>query len=165
MTFRKTTQLSAFTLVVAALFAGCGSGSSSSSPTGPSGVNLTGTWAGTFVTVGSKDAPTPATWTATQSGTSPTGAFGLTVDNGVKIAGTLSGVMSGSQVAWTMSFPAGTFTAMGSATCSVNATGTSPSVTTSSVVVTMTTTFSPTCVGIATEAGHTSEVDLLTLTK
>lgn len=164
MTFRKTTEFSAFTLLVAALFAsGCGSGSTSASPTAPSGVNLTGTWAGTILDSGSKDTPSAATWTATQSGTSATGAFVFTAPNAVKIAGTLAGVMSGSQVAWTMTFPAGAFTAFGAPTCSATATGTSPSVTANSVVATLTLTYSAPCLGVITD--KTTEIDILTLSK
>jgi len=79
MTFRSKVQFSALALLVAAVLAS-GCGSSSESPTAPSGLNLAGTWAGNLGS-NSNDRNT-VTWTATQSGTSPTGAFGITLDEG-----------------------------------------------------------------------------------
>jgi len=163
MTFRSKVQFSALALLVAAVLAS-GCGSSSESPTAPSGLNLAGTWAGNL---GSNSNDRNAvTWTATQSGSSPTGAFGITLDEGdalQKVNGTLAGTVSGTQVSWTLTFPAGAFTAAGSATCSVTGTGTSSATTTSSISVSLNLTFAQACVGTVTD--RTSEVDQLTLTK
>jgi hypothetical protein len=168
MTFGAKIQFSAIALIVAAvLTSGCGS-NDSDSPTAPSGLDLTGAWVGTFGASSNVSDRSPATWAATQSGTSPTGAFGLTFEeDGVltKINGTLAGAVSGTQVAWTLTFPAGTFTAVGSPTCSISGTGTSSATTASSIAVALNLTFAQACVGTIIENGQTTEIDQLTLTK
>jgi hypothetical protein len=165
MTFRTKVKFSALTVFVAAVFAaGCGS----DSPLAPSGLDLTGPWTGSFgsASAGSGDRA-PATWAATQSGTSSTGAFVLTFieDDGssTKITGTLAGAVSGTQVAWTLSFPNGTFPP--APTCAVTGTGTSTATTTSSILVDLTVTFTPACEGVVSEAGQTSEINHLILNK
>jgi hypothetical protein len=169
MTFGSKVQFSALAIIVAAILtSGCGSDSDSNSVTAPSGLDLTGAWAGTFGASTAVTDRSPATWAATQSGTSPTGAFGLTFEEGgvfTKISGTLAGAVSGTQVAWTLTFPAGTFTAVGAPACSISGTGTSSATTTSSIVVAMNLTFAQACVGTVTDNGQTSEIDTLTLTK
>jgi hypothetical protein len=168
MTFGAKIPSSAIALIVAAvLTSGCGS-ADSASPTAPSGLNLTGAWVGTFGSSSNVSDRSPATWAATQSGTSPTGAFSLTFEDGgvfTKITGTLAGAVSGTQVAWTLAFPVGTFTAVGSPTCSISGTGTSSATTASSIVVAMNLTFAQACVGTITDNGQTTEIDQLTLTK
>ena len=171
MTFGTKVQFSALAVLVAAvLTAGCGS-DDSDSPTAPSGLDLTGAWVGTFGSSAVATDRSPATWAATQSGTSPTGAFSLTFteDSGggatTKITGTLAGAVSGTQVLWSLNFPAGTFNAQGAPACTVTGTGTSSATTSSAISVLMTITFAQACQGTVTDNGNTTEINQLTLTK
>jgi hypothetical protein len=169
MTFCTKVQFSALVLIVAAVLAsGCGS-DNSNSITAPSGLDLTGAWTGTFGSNTDGTGGSPATWAATQSGTSSTGKFSLTFEeddgSSMKIDGTLAGAISGTQVAWSLAFPAGTFTAVGVPTCSITGTGTSSAATTSSLAAALTITFSQACVGTISDGDQTSEVNQLKLTK
>ena len=135
--------------------AGCGS-----SPTSPSSttVNLAGNWTGTIST-------NRATWTATQNGASVTGPMALITQGGVPLSGlTLSGTISGTQVALTLTAPAGTYTPFGpsSSACSATGTGSSTASATSiSAVINLT--YTAPCVGNVSSA--LTGTAQLTLTK
>jgi hypothetical protein len=80
--------------------------------------------------------------------------------------GTLAGTVSGSQASLTLTFPAGAFTAAGTATCSVTGSGTSSTATTSSLMLTVNLTFAQACNGTQVSSGNGStETDQITLTK
>ena len=67
-------------------------------------LSLAGTWTGTFVPVGGTS-PEPVTWVVTQTGTSVTGPFTITLNgNRGNGAATLSGTLSGTSLALTYSF-------------------------------------------------------------
>ena len=170
MTFTRYVRFSTLALFVAAIFTSACSSNSTSTPatptaTAPVGLNLTGAWTGTLKTAGSNDQNT-VTWAAGQSGTSSTGTFGVLVTNGTtkqNVNGTLAGVVTGTQVVWTLTFPVGAFTAMGSPNCSLTGSGTSSAATTSSIEASLNLTFAPACIG--TVADKATEVDQLSLKK
>jgi hypothetical protein len=96
-----------------ALFA-TGCGSSSNSPTAPSGTasaqSVAGTWSGTSTDTAGKEG---MTWTVTQSGNSFTGSMGLRDDNrGMMGTGTMRGTLSGHAVTFHMDVPNGGFGGM-----------------------------------------------------
>ena len=100
--------LSAILISSAIALASCGnSTSSNSSPTGPSTVNLTGTWSGTFVVEG---AATTMTWTLTEASGSNAvaGPVFLALSSGtVLLNGTLSGTLSGTTLTFVINVAAG----------------------------------------------------------
>jgi hypothetical protein len=104
------------------------------------------------------------TWTASQNGSSVSGPFQVSFDDEddgpVSISGTLSGTLSGSQLALTVTFPAGSIPF--APDCSITGTGTStPTATAITAMVTLT--FSAPCMG--TVADEPTDTDRLVLTK
>jgi hypothetical protein len=154
--------------------AACGSSSGgasggSSNPAGPSSstLDLAGSWSGKFIFTNSDGTPDPnpgiVAWTATQSGSSVTGPFALTVnDHGDSetFHGTLSGTLSGTQLSLTLSFPTGTFADVPA--CTITGAGTATP-TTSAITSSLTVNFGAPCMG--TVSDRPSEVDQLQLTK
>lgn len=153
---------------------GCGSSSGSSSggssivtaPSAPE-MDLGGSWSGKFIFTQGDGTPDPnpgiVAWTATQSGSSLTGPMTLTVhDNGgtETYAGTLSGVLAGTQLALTFSLPAGTFAEVPA--CAINGAGTATP-TTSAITSSLTINFGAACMG--TVSDRSTEIDQLQLTK
>jgi len=81
------------------------SGSSSTTPTAPSGPNLNGTWT-TSVTAANVSGR--MTWTLTQSGTTVTGPVTVAVSSGIVLLnGSLSGTVTNNSLAYTITVPAG----------------------------------------------------------
>lgn len=159
--------------VCLAVSAACGSnGSGSANPAAPStpSMNLAGSWAGKMAATRSDGRPDSnpgvVAWTASQNGSSVSGPLTLTFNNndnsGVTLSfrGTLSGTLSGTQLALTLSFPAGTFVDVPA--CAITGTGTATP-TTSAISSSVTITFGAACVG--TISDQSSEIDQLTLTK
>jgi hypothetical protein len=157
--------------------AACGSsGSSSANPASASAastvaapsLNLAGSWSGKLNNVNSNGGqgqtnPPSATWSATQSGSTVTGPFSLTIVDGGKsrtYTGTLTGTLSGEQLSLNLSFPSGAFPE--SAACTITGTGTATP-TTTSISSTMAIVFAAPCVG--TVSDRPSETDQLTLSK
>jgi hypothetical protein len=165
--------------IVTAAATACGS--SSIAPSGTSAtttaaatvaavsLNLAGNWSGTLGKDGSNN-PINVTWASTQSGATASGPAMMHIisndGNGksttLDVAATMTAAISGSDAALTLILPAGSFTSLGSASCSVTAKGnTTPSA--NSLTSSLTVTFDPSCVG--TVADKASEVDTLSLTK
>ena len=144
------------------------SASSTSTPAAAASLNLAGNWSGKLLQVrsdGKTDTDGPLlSWTASQSGSAATGPFSLssTDDDGrvVKLTGTLTGTISGAQVAFAMSFPTGSIAQ--APACNINGTGTTAP-TATSISATMAMTFSAPCVG--TLVDHPTETDQMTLSK
>lgn len=153
---------------------GCGSGASNnSSPTSPTSttttsatstspattLTLTGNWSGSL---GSPADPSPdrLTWTATQSGTSVTGPVVYTVSGrSPSLRGTMTGAISGSQVALTFTLPAGSWVPVGGpSACSETGTATATPAATS-MSAPMTLTFAAACIGTVSK-GSTDTVQL-----
>src|SRR4051812_19323811 len=117
-------RISCVFVLLAAVTVACSSSDSDGS-TSPTQTNLSGKWTGTIATSGD---PNPATlvWTAAQSGSTLSGPVTATiVDAGQSrsFTGTLSGTTSASAITLTLSFPAGTFTALGGpSTCAMSGT-------------------------------------------
>jgi hypothetical protein len=132
-------------------------------------LNIAGNWSGTLGKTDSNN-PIKVTWSATQSGATASGPATLHIvnnDNSGKsttldVAATMTAAISGSNAALTLTLPAGSFTSLGSASCSVTGKGDS-TLSASSISSSMTITFDPSCVG--TVADKSSEVDQLSLTK
>ncbi len=117
-----------FAVVVLTWFAAACGGNST--PTGPSGqLSVTGTWAGTATdsstsasagTVMGQASMGGMTWPLTQSGSTVTGAMNFAGMAG-RTPGSLSGTMSGEDMAFTMDMPVNSMMSSG---CSARATGT-----------------------------------------
>jgi hypothetical protein len=119
---RIPAALAAAALGVGLLAAGCSKGGSSSTPVTPTTptTNIAGSWAGTAT---DSSGPGLMAWTIAQSGSGFSGTVSLTdVSSGVKGTGSLSGSVSGTTLAFTMSIPAGGF-GEPYASCSANASG------------------------------------------
>ena len=136
---------------------------SSGSPTSPTPtLNLAGTWSGTVREVGSTETLLQATWTATQSGSAVTGPFVLSrTGQTIQLNGTLAGTLSGTQLALTLTMPAGAFTPIGGpSTCSATGTGTSEATTATSVSSTLTLSYAASCVGTFTPTATSMQLTL-----
>ncbi len=135
--------------------AACGrTDSNTNTPLSPSNTTtslvLGGTWSGTLGSPGDPD-PDHFTWTAAQNGTSVTGSvvFTMTGSPPKVVNGTMTGAADGTQVTLTFKLAAGVFSPWGApADCAMSGTLTS-SPTTTSIIGTMTRTFSASCVGTA----------------
>jgi hypothetical protein len=105
-------------LAVAACGQGASGGSSPTSPSAP-GSSVTGTWRGP-----AKDSSSPGqmTWQITQSGTSFTGSMTMTDSTNLSARGSVSGMISGSSLQFTINVPAGGFDAP-RATCTAEVSG------------------------------------------
>ena len=98
--------LSAILISFAIGLSSCGN-SSTSAPTGPSAINLTGTWSGAFVVQGSA---ATMTWTLTEAtgSASVAGPIFLALPDGtVLLNGTLSGTLSGTTLTFVVDVAAG----------------------------------------------------------
>lgn len=135
------------------------------SPTAPTtSFNLAGLWTGTVGEEGESD-PAQVTWTASHNGNSATGPLTITftdTDNGIPYTfrGMLAGTISGSQLALTVSLPAGTFPEVPG--CSMAGSGTTTASNTT-ISADITVTFSPACLG--TIADSPTDTDRLRLRK
>lgn len=119
--------ISACALALCAAVAGCTSFEHTSTTTTPSSTGigaLMGTW--TSATA-SGVIPPPSTctdfkWNATeQTATTASGSFSATCAGDLKVAGTASGTLTGTTVAWSAN---GTATVAGTAACPISLTGT-----------------------------------------
>ena len=158
-------------LCLTVMMAACSSdGGTTPAPNNPgASINLAGTWSGTMPESSADPDPDRLSWTATQSGTNVSGPAVLTMmastpGGAPKTAnGTMTGVISGTQVSLTFTLPAGSLvSAGGPAGCSVTGTATSTP-TSTSITATMTRTFSAACIGVVVSS-PTDTVQLL-LTK
>jgi hypothetical protein len=98
--------LAAILIGSAVAFSSCGS-SSNNSPTGPSTINLTGTWSGAFVVQGSA---ATMTWTLTEANGSNVVAgpiFVALADGTVLLNGALSGTLSAATLTFAINVAAG----------------------------------------------------------
>ncbi len=141
--------------------AACGSSGSSASP---SGLWLAANWSGTLshAIPGGTRAASMAT-TLNQSSTTIRGAVSVTPQGGlVPVYGTILGTLSGTQFTFTVTVPAGAFTAYGSSTCSLTGTSTATASATS-ISGTLSETFSAACVGSVTDSA--TQTEQLSLTK
>jgi len=117
----------------------------------PKSLELAGTWVGTdSVTQANIVVSVPIKWTTTQNGTTLTGPVEITAPTGVVIGGTANGTISGSQIsgyqiAFTMSLPPGTYSALGSSGCTASISGTL-SATATTISGTVTYRYNQTCV-------------------
>jgi hypothetical protein len=112
----------AWVSVFALALTGCSS-VPSTAPT-PTPLELAGTWVGTAtVTQTNRVVSVRIDWTTTQNGTMLFGPFRITAATGVVIGGTANGTISGSQIAFTMFLPQGTYNALGSSRCTATTTG------------------------------------------
>jgi hypothetical protein len=112
----------------------------------PTPLNLNGTWSGTAsVTQANNVVSVPIKWVTSQNGTALTGPFTIVTPTGVVIGGTANGTISGSEVAFTMFLPPGSYAALGSSGCTANVTGTLPA-TATTLSGPVTYTYNQTCV-------------------
>jgi hypothetical protein len=131
--------------VFAVAVAGCSAVPPYTAPT-PAPLELSGTWSGTAsVTQANKVVSVPIKWVVTQNGTTLTGPLTITAPTGIVFGGTGNGTVSGSQIAFTMSLPPGTYTALGSSGCTASISGTL-SATTTTISGTVTYIYNQTCV-------------------
>ena len=148
-------------------------GNAMRTPTGPSvpSLNLAGTWSGRVDNDIENPAAAPepdspqVTWTASQNGNVISGPFQVSFadeDDGgtITFQGTLSGTLSGSQLALTVTFAAGSIP--GAPDCSFTGSGSSTP-TATAITATMTLTFSAGCIG--TVSDEPTDTDRLILTK
>jgi hypothetical protein len=90
----------------------------------PTPLGLAGTWVGTATaTRANRVVSVPINWSTTQNGTTLFGPFEITAPTGVVFGGTANGTISGSQIAFTMFLPQGTYNAFGSSRCTATTTG------------------------------------------
>jgi hypothetical protein len=117
----------AWTVLVVLLTTGCGGGDSS---TAPAGVILNGTYRGS---ASDNSGPGTLTWIVTQTASTISGSLTMRdSQSGVSGAGTVSGSLTGTALNFTMSIPAGGFSAPYSA-CSATFHGSANSVTSATI--------------------------------
>jgi hypothetical protein len=141
--------------ILAVGVAACGKTGTSSAP---SGLWLAANWSGTLSRPGRAAALAA---TLNQSFTTIRGAVSVTPQGGtVPIYGTLLGTLSGTQFTFTVTVPAGAFTAYGSSTCTLTGTSTATASATS-ISGTLSETFSAPCVGsVVDSAAQTEQLSL-----
>jgi hypothetical protein len=138
---------------LAAAVACSDSASGGGTPTAPSptpaapALNLGGAWAGTLQVEGESECCRVNSWTASQSGASVSGPLVLDVGEGQTVTATLTGTVSGSQLApATFTVAAGAIGDPNLRTCAFTGTGTLAA-TAASLSGTLAMTFPPACVG------------------
>jgi hypothetical protein len=153
----------AWVSVFALALTGCSSVAPYTAPT-PKPLELAGTWVGTATVMqANRVVSVPIKWTPTQNGSTLTGPFTITAPTGVVFGGTANGTISGSQIAFTMFLPPGTYSALGSSGCTASTTG-NLAATTTTISGPVTYTYNQTCVdaGLVTVL---TEVQQFSMTK